>query len=139
VSGVPTSTIERMPTMVGSSRARSVTVAVSAGPVASVTTVSQHAEGRLDRLLEVPPFGGELQAARFAYEELRADKVFQRDDLLGNRALRHTQLLRRARQIEMARCGLKGAYRVQRRHQLGHQRIGRGFVPTHKSVRAMRI
>jgi hypothetical protein len=63
---------------------------------------------------------GQDQLLVQALEQLDAQTVFQRLDLLANGARSHVQLLGGQFEAEMARGGLEGPERVERRQDVGH-------------------
>lgn len=81
-------------------RARRAAVIVREG-------VGHHREGGAERFGERVPFLCQRQAGGRAHEDLRADEILERDDVLGDRALRHAEPLGGARKAEMAGGGFE--------------------------------
>ena len=70
--------------------------------------VAHHREARGERFGEGVAFLRQRQAGGRAHEDLRADEILERDDVLGDGALRHAEFFGGARKAEMAGGGFEG-------------------------------
>ena len=76
--------------------------------------VAHHREGGAERFGEGVAFLRQRQAGGRAHEDLRADEILERDDVLGDGALRHAEFFGGARKAEMAGGGFEGPQGIER-------------------------
>ena len=81
-------------------------------------------EGGRDRRQQFGAMRCQLYPLAGALEQLDAERLLQRLDLVADGAMGDIQLARRLGQRAMARRRLEGAQRIQGRQALGHERSG---------------